>query len=136
MGLSTKELLKPRIKCIAPYPYAIYKVGDVILFNSEEDSKPIIGTYDNIENVKSLHYVSFQSFLEFSILFENLPWYAERKVEDMPEYVKDDKGFVFKQFHTGLDFFGIKGQSGWRYKFECVPSDETEYTNYINSKNK
>src|SRR4051812_40933853 len=73
--MSPEELLKPRYKVIADYPKSLYYVGDII--NAGTTSEDCI--YCDREGPRMRHYPH---------LFEPLPWWKDRKVEDMPEYVK------------------------------------------------
>lgn len=67
-----EELLKPRWKCISKYPNALWAIGDII----KNRFSPVFVTdcaeYD-------IDY--------YENLFQPLPWYAERSVDDMPEYI-------------------------------------------------
>jgi hypothetical protein len=54
--------------------------------------------------------------------------------KDMPEYVKDETGFIFSPFDATEDIFGIKGRTGWRYKSKCTPVTKEEYEQQIKNK--
>jgi len=65
--MTVEELLKPRYKVIADYPYNPVEVGELECSDTEEQGK----------------------FLDqFPHLFKKLEWWEERKECDMPEYVK------------------------------------------------
>ena len=77
--LSTEELLKPRIKFIAPYP------------NSNKHFKSIgeIGVMVGSVNYEfpSGFYISKIYADTLTANFEKLQWWENRSIEDMPEYV-------------------------------------------------
>lgn len=69
---SVEELLLPRYKVIADYPGTQYSVGEIL---------PVIGT--------EMYIKGRTEFLSsYPHLFQPLPWWSDREVEDMPEYVK------------------------------------------------
>lgn len=72
---TVEELLKPRYKVIADYPKSVYEVGTII--NAGTTSEDCI--YCDREGPRMRHYPH---------LFQPLPWWSDRKVEDMPEYVR------------------------------------------------
>lgn len=81
--LTVEELLRPRYKVVADYPKSIYKIGTII--NAGTTSEDCI--YCDLEGPRMRHYPH---------LFQPLPWWSDRKVEDMPEYVKHVNCGVFK----------------------------------------
>lgn len=71
--MTTQELLYPRIKIIENYPGNPQSVGTIIQLYDKES--PIVK--------EQLHY-----YRTYPHLFEEIEWWQERKVEEMPEYVK------------------------------------------------
>ena len=140
--MKVEELLMPRIEVIADYPSSPYYVGEI---------KDRLG--DNV----AAH------FAKYPHLFRKLNWWEERKVEDMPEYVKViangcsfNAGTILKANNWGVypdegNNFGNEGdyycllitteESSTHDKGEEVkmnmrnvlPATEQEYNDYINS---
>lgn len=75
---TVEELLKPRYKVIADYPKSIYNVG--VIINAGTTSEDCI--YCDREGPRMRHYPH---------LFQPLPWWSDRSVEDMPQFVKSIK---------------------------------------------
>ena len=127
--MNTEDLMKPRYKVIADYPGNIWMVGTIMDLDM---SKQLVSFYD-----------------KYPHLFRKLEWWEERKIEDMPEYVKC-LGFVrkFKKWHhqeNGMvQLYDYPGEIGYEddiskevrergYEIyvitDCLPSTETEYLN-------
>lgn len=124
MALSKEQLLKPRYKVIADYPKSLYKVGDIL--DAGWRSEDCI--YCDTEGPRWRHYPH---------LFKPLQWWEERKVEDMPQYLKGGtNGSVRQVLHYSYNMEYVEFVGGRHRKiYKFNPSDLTEYTNYINSKN-
>lgn len=82
--MTTEQLLQKRYKVKGPYPFSPYGVGDIVEMDSAGDfllmAQPYYGKTWVARNVIE----------NYPNLFEEMPWWADRKVEDMPEYVKVD----------------------------------------------
>lgn len=87
--LTTEQLLKPRYKVIADYPKSVYEVGTII--NAGTTSEDCI--YCDREGPRMRHYPH---------LFQPLPWWSDREISDMPEYVKWD-------YNPKVDNVNVKG---------------------------
>jgi len=73
--MTTEELLKPRYKVIADYPKSLYHVGDIL--NAGWRSEDLI--YCDHDGPR---------WRDYPHLFKKLEWWEDRKIEDMPEYLK------------------------------------------------
>jgi hypothetical protein len=115
--MTVEELLMPRYKVIADYPGMddSYEIGEVL--------KP---AYTGIVDA-------------YPHLFRKLNWWEERKVEDMPDYVKWDVGI----YPTWKKIMKVdKWNSNGSFDHEnvtisvinCFPATEQQYNDYINSK--
>lgn len=119
--LSPQELLKPRYKCIADWPFMPrhIKVGELVA---------------EVFIIKAAKYPH---------LFKKLEWWEERKPEDMPEYLKIHK-FPYKgeylvlkigkdaihSFQDNGEYFGIHWiGGGGTICTGLLPATETEYLN-------
>lgn len=83
-------LMRPRIKVIAPWPDMgdrKYYVGEILVLTNQNGSQP------HIERGVETLYDAF--FDVYPHLFRTMPWYEEREVWEMPEYVRDSTG-VYK----------------------------------------
>ena len=67
--MTNKELLIPRIMVNIPYPNSPFKVGD-------------------IRTCADNQHGDINYYRQFPHIFKELKWWEERKVEDMPQYVK------------------------------------------------
>src|SRR6478736_5645084 len=96
--MTTEELLKPRYKVIADYPCRPHPIGYILEFSGDKYDTQSLFRLPNSD-----HRYPEDKFKEYPNLFEPLPWWKDRKAEDMPEYImfaKDyanfKKGQVFK----------------------------------------
>jgi len=116
--MTVEELLMPRYKVIADYPSSPYYVGEI---------KDRLG--DNV----AAH------FAKYPHLFRKLNWWEERKVEDMPEYVKPIVApyYIFKVTRFTQDeycyFIGNNGKEIGEFISRFEPATEQQYNDYINS---
>ena len=89
--MTKEELLRPRVKVIAPFPGSRFTVGDILYKYDYQTSDsglycyvtntevPLNGLNENRDNIESMPH-----------LFEPLPWWKDRKLDELPEYVKWD----------------------------------------------
>jgi hypothetical protein len=130
--MTTEELLKPRIKVMVDFPQ----------WSAFKHKK------DDILELKGIHFVgagTAKSINEnevdlYPAIFRKLNWWEERKVEDMPEYVKDKWGKFYKVL---IHFRGLDKEQAKCYnsRFDtmvfyenCIPSTLEEYNQYNNLK--
>lgn len=118
--MTTEELLKPRYKVIAEYPQSYLKVGDI--FEADNVTK-FMANYPH--------------------LFKPLAWWEERKVEDMPEYVKYRNKVWQVNWEIWLAEFKPRYTKesnrtdsdlalSWHYNSaDFLPATLTEYSDYI-----
>ncbi len=105
------DLLQPRYKVIADYPYnKRHRVGQII-------AEPLESFYD-----------------KYPYIFRKLEWWEERTVEEMPKYVKyigtkkvgkvfrwaDNNSFVFVDYKDNRE--DVRG---------LLPATEQEYLNQV-----
>lgn len=125
MPLSKEELLSPRYKITADYPQNNFTVGYIINYPT---------------NSMCLH------FDKYPHLFQKLPWYAERKIEDMPEYIKcitecriPENTILKANWETYDSYPSIVAHRGLRPDFwieakHFIPSTQTEYDQFLKNK--
>lgn len=141
-------LLVPRIRVKADYPNSPFKVGDIL---HEEKNVFAFSVYApahllsrvNGENVYLKLKISKGDIERYPHLFELLPWWAERSVEEMPEYLKDN---TIGTIVIKVDRY-VKISEEWWFISEAnasighvsslrifIPATKDEYDNYIKSK--
>ena len=126
------ELLKPRYLVIADYP-------------SSPQGNQIGFIYDR--NNKDWSNRWFNEMSQYPHLFQPLPWWSHRKIEDMPEYVKDENGvYKVKEWHFELApkvTVFIDAKIHQQYRKECtecplysdfLPATLHDYEQYTNHK--
>jgi predicted transcriptional regulator len=86
--MKIEELLQPRFKVIANFPDSTRNIGDIIYVDNKK------------EKYWSENYEKWLS--TFPHLFKKLEWFEDRKIEDLPEYLKDHIG-VFKVLKYNLN---------------------------------
>ena len=119
--MTVEELLMPRYKVIADYPNTPYGLNQVL---TKREIRFGMGSLSP-EN--------------YPAIFRKLNWWEERKVEDMPDYVKWDVGI----YPTWKKIMKVdKWNSNGSFDHEnvtisvinCFPATEQQYNDYINSK--
>jgi hypothetical protein len=142
--MAPEQLLIPRHKIIAPIPFQpaedMYNVGDII-------------TDDGVIAARNQHGdpVFVVEWDKYPHLFQPLPWYAERKKSEMPEFIKCDER-VWKVTEWRTDIVGrffpmnevdVEGESEnfanikWHFCAEkFLPCTIAEYEQWKQSKNK
>jgi hypothetical protein len=134
--LSKEELLKPRIKILADWPgvAGIVKVGDVICVDDEFE--------DDLFWIGGEPYL-MDKIRDYPHLFREMPWHEERRIEDLPEYVKCIK--TPDQVHVAEAIYRVEWNTVWGYDSETLspvvlstncyePSTREEYEQYQQSK--
>jgi hypothetical protein len=118
--MTTEELLKPRYKVIADFPASTISVGDIIQTN-ESTVAYVVEINDHSDKY---------AMKDYPHLFKKLAWWEERKVEDMPEYVKHGaNGLVRKleRYCERSETLYFAGGRTRRIKKEWLPSTISEY---------
>lgn len=125
------ELLKPRIKQIADYPDSPQRVGFIYQGGGWSDNW-------------------YKEMKIYPHLFSELKWWAERKVEEMPEYVWYDTSSIYEkeslivlkvaqwlQEPDGEIWASVEGDKiGYSSFFMTKPATKTEYDQHIKTKEK
>jgi len=118
-----KELMKPRWKIIADFPYNTFgEVGDIL-------DRDWGWSGDDEKGFK--HHVS-----QYPHLFKKLEWWEERNPEDMPEYVKHTaSGKIWKvkeyDLPTGAHITGPEVSTYWAVMKNLEPATEADYNAYL-----
>ena len=143
--MSTEELLKPRYKVIAPYPNSPYKVGEILTEFFFDNGN----SYFSVNDENGFHdkVISSETIKECPNIFKEVEWWEDRKIEDMPEYVRfSHLPIVWKIKKWDFDWFKNpipekNVQNGETltilYHFDkskMLPSTQEEYKQYQQSK--
>lgn len=124
--MTTEELLRPRVKVIASYPKCGYKIGQILYVDD-------IGIAW-VKNEYGFYTDPVYDVGKYSHLFEPLPWWKDRKVEDMPRFVKHLKSGVFKVKEHCVT--GCKIEGGyWSVYDNLLPATEADYNAYRQTTN-
>jgi hypothetical protein len=136
--MSIEELLKPRVKVIAPMPLMKNKVGE-FLYRQEDDKGNI---WFGISAGKEMHFFKLEDFREWSNIFHICEWWEERKESEMPEYVKDlydQEPFKIVSKHPiSKDEYLITNRpkpAHYAHIKHFLPATEEEYIQYQQNKN-
>lgn len=146
MPLTVDELLIPRFivrgtkEGTKNYPKSPFLSGQIIAMKRKTTRFPIMGE-NNSENWETdidkkgggfdLYSITF--FEEFPSLFHPLEWWEMRTPEQMPDYVKNNAGAVYKVLRMSniiKGFVGgtINGNSGYFSSYSgLLPATEAEY---------
>ena len=123
--MTVEELLMPRIKCTTKFlgmKREGWEVGTICEVTKDTDDAVFILSLPN----------------QYPLNFKPLNWWEERKVEDMPDYVKWDVGI----YPTWKKIMKVdKWNSNGSFDHEnvtisvinCFPATEQQYNDYINS---
>lgn len=131
--MTTEELLKPRIKVIAPAPFMKNEVGTLLYRHEGRGFSFGIITGD------SENFFPLEVFKEWPHIFKEVPWWEDREIEDMPEYVKhcvNHRVFRVKIWRAeygqlvAYEFLKDGGMKANWYK----PSTKEEYKQYLKTK--
>jgi hypothetical protein len=147
--LTTEELLRPRYKVIAPWPGMLdepfYFDQIVILQHHKQEDAEWFIYIPNKSIPASFMYQSF--FDKFPHLFQPLPWWSDREIGDMPEYVsvnpsagrfqrviKVDGENIYWEYR-GTEPIRIRNKSGGGTLVDYLqPATRAEYEKYLQQK--
>lgn len=115
--MTQEELLRPRYKVIAQYPFSSHPNGEIIKATTG-------GTY----------------FDQYPHIFKKLEWWEDRKPEDMPEYIKEGR-FIHKstwRLNSLGEVILTVSDTDWHVNANVMhwfqPATEQEYLEYIKQK--
>jgi len=132
--MTTEELLKPRFKCISDFPgNEWFEVGEIyeVGFNG-------VIVKEEIRKWDDDNYIITQPE-KYPAIFLKLNWWEERKLEDMPKYIKWVRFNTVQPVHY-YNTDTLRGMSAiWGDKDDLnrteinllLPSDEEEYNQYL-----
>ena len=118
--MTNEELLQPRFKVIANFPDNTRNVGDIIY----------------VENTKEKYWKeNFEKWLfTFPHLFCKLEWWEDRKIEDLPKYLKDKfdifevENYYFKNNFLRFDYWDEETQTEmFDFVSDYEPATKEEY---------
>lgn len=103
MTKDIEQLLRPRVKVIALWPFCRQ--------HNNMDDQPKVGEIFHVSEGGHItnNAMTIMSVHKYPHLFDPLPWWSDRKPDEMPEYVKGKTDEVWKV----KEWRKIKG--GWSY---------------------
>lgn len=119
-----EHLLEPRFKVIAGYPGTLWSVGAIIEYCITTETPEDFTAY----------------YQQWPHLFKRLAWYEERRLHNLPAFVKFTDGKVCNVEGYGNTAGGTlhvmflhEGKLRSRPVRMCVPATEQEYNDYLKS---
>lgn len=143
--MTKDELLKPRWKVIADYPYCPYQIGDMVEVSDlgihfHCTTTKVYNSF-NAEMENQVNYFSIELIKNFPHLFRELHWSEDREISDLPKYVKGVDGYykgkTFKIAHLSQNGRiwhvdnEIEHQTFLRWATDFIPADESDYNDYL-----
>lgn len=140
--LTTEELLRPRYKVIADFPGCSYEVDTVLYVDqSGELYSPTAGYSRTVTKVMQCDAEKYPAYIQ------PLPWWSDREISDMPEYVKlviygknsfvhKVEGWVGNNAH-GTPMYDFKNRVGYvspRSVTDLLPATLADYDEYLQQK--
>lgn len=110
-----EALLVPRYRVLADYPNSNYKVGDTIYDNGKTEALNQNGTAVFFTN----------KWLElFPSIFKKLEWWQDRKMEELPKYIKHPTGDI-----EAIEPFLVHflSDSLWSHSSNLLPATTKEF---------
>lgn len=130
---TVEELLRPRYKVIADYPQSSLKVGDIISFELQHVE---IAKYTALNGDPIKLAVMEKTVQKYPHLFQPLPWWSDRAVEDMPEYLYcPSRKMFFRVERWHKSYFIIDGRQKMQYG-NYIPATREEYELFKQQKEK
>jgi hypothetical protein len=120
--MTTEDLLKPRYKVIADWPFQNYAIDEIL----QGDEAALISTkYDK------------SNLYDYPALFRKLNWWEERDVKDLPKFVNINGAIYEARWaHSAQKGFHILSPFCWNTYEDSkkLPATEQEYKEFIASK--
>lgn len=136
--MTPDQLLQPRYLCTSPtdnhYPYSPFKVEDIIELNQ------ISGNGSNCCTINGVVY-SDTALNKYPHLFLRLEWWEMRNRIEMPNFLKDKDGEVWRVYeYPSSGSFVLLHKNFKDYDFpygshslyELLPATSEEYEQFIN----
>lgn len=133
--MNVADLMKPRFKVVAMYPYCPWELNEILIPDEDEEMvNPATGF------VASSKVLSLSDIQLYPHLFRKLAWYEERDVKDMPEYVKiattnfselRPNGTIHKVTYWNMND-GANLDDYWYDFTEVLPATQHDYETFKN----
>lgn len=92
MSKSVEELLRPRYEVTNDYPNSKFDIGTILIRDAIIEN----WTHDTTEGAYKMCGLKEDAIVKYPHLFRKLEWWEYLKDDDLPEYVKDENGRVWK----------------------------------------
>ena len=134
--MTKEELLKPRYKVIADYPYCPYMIGSLVEDTATRFLLTRTNCYDSFEMdiVEQDNYVTEETILKYPHLFKPLNWWEDLKPIEFPKYVKSKHGGIFEVINwttnpNTAQLGSIYAKEGFLFIEDLLPATKEEYDN-------
>lgn len=136
-----QELLRPRVKCIAPDTSRKYEIGDIFYKHVFPGSDSGMSCYiTNLEFPLEGKNLITEFAENMPHLFQRLNWWDDREVNEMPEYLKiKDRVYriaIWEKYFGWLPVERDPIDESFRlaHHFDKgLPATEQDYLNYKNN---
>lgn len=108
-------LMWPRWRVTADFWRSPFKIGEILI---APGNKEAIAFNDDATIIELDLYKDLQAN-KFHHLFKHLPWFIDRKLEDMPQYLK----------HNYVGGYYAKVTEHFINKYECAIEDDRQHDN-------
>lgn len=126
--MTTEELLIKRVKVIANYPGSTYSIGDILYEVDRMLQKFVLKNDDR--NFKYIQYPQ-----DYPVIFEPLPWWKDRKVEDMPIHLHCPSRKTFHKIDKWENESFMTGGKIKKQLANYIPATKEEYESYLQTAN-
>lgn len=132
--------MQQRYKVLWPYPNSVWEVGDIL--TPLYDNSVWFGIPDKDEYDGCVIHENW--IKKCTNIFDPLPWFVEREIEDMPKYLKCEGAYGTLVYPAE---FIMKEENGWTVKVgrtiiphgnylkDKFPATDQEYQEYIKTLN-
>lgn len=112
MKTTIEHLLSPRFKVIADYPGSEFQLGITIEYGSypegEQGEKCLFVTLPELPLKEVWPNPSvFHEFEKYPRIFFPLSWWEDRKMEEMPKYLKSDRSIATEGLDQGFEYYKV-----------------------------
>ena len=138
--LTTEQLLQPRYRVLALYPFSPYKVGEII--DPYEGRFPVLNIpgHDLLGRIVfTQHGLPITEADKYPHLFQRCHWSEGRTKEEFPEYLRyDESGIADKVLSVKCNDAGFvveietEAEPGYYYRADIYdrPATKEEYEQY------
>lgn len=137
--MTPEELLRPRVIIENKWPNCPYAVGDILIQDGDY--------YWVVDDISWYSKIPKQDVELYPYLMRPLEWWEERKVEDMPEYIKEASSIYkigefikvaeweMESDEQDIACFRDEKDNHFTWVRAFIPATEAEYLQYVKTLN-